>query len=152
MQPKYSHQTRNVTGDVRAVTGTASPFRTYLRRRFYTAVGSTPTLLPLLLSTPSQASLEMRRRTFHIYLSLLAAVLLGTILVLSSFSYYLAIDDTAYLTEGELDAPDYDSRWNASQHGKTERIPRILHQTWKTDTLPARWKGVSDGCREMMPD
>jgi len=94
----------------------------------------------------------MRRRTFHIYLSLLAAVLLGTIIVLSSFSYYLAIEGTAYLTEEELDAPDYDSRWNASQHGKTERIPRILHQTWKTDTLPARWQGISDACREMMPD
>jgi inositol phosphorylceramide mannosyltransferase catalytic subunit len=94
----------------------------------------------------------MRRRTFHIYLYLLAAVLLGTIIVLASFSYYLAIDNAAYLTEEELDAPDYDSRWNATQHGKIERIPRILHQTWKTDTLPTRWKGVSDGCREMMPD
>ena len=94
----------------------------------------------------------MRRRTFHIYLSLLAAVLLGTIIVLSSISYYLAIDNAAYLTEEELDTPDYDARWNASQHGKTERIPRILHQTWKTETLPTRWKGVSDGCREMMPD
>ena len=94
----------------------------------------------------------MRRRTFRIYLSLLAAVLLGTIIVLASFSYYLSIDDTAYLTEEELNAPDHDSRWNASQHGKAERIPRILHQTWKTDTLPERWKGVSDGCREMMPD
>ena len=94
----------------------------------------------------------MRRRTFHIYLSLLAAVLLGTIIVLTSFSYYLSIDDAAYLTEEELDAPHYGTRWNASRHGKTERIPRILHQTWKTDTLPVRWKGISDGCREMMPD
>lgn len=94
----------------------------------------------------------MRRRTCHIYLSLLAVVLLGTIIVLASFSYYLAIDNAAYLTEEELDAPDYDSRWNATQHGKIERIPRILHQTWKTDTLPTRWQDVSDGCREMMPD
>ena len=101
---------------------------------------------------PVRVSVEMRRRTLHIYLSLLAAVLLGTIIVLASFSYYLAIDHAAYLTEEDLDAPDYDSRWNASQHGKFERIPRILHQTWKTDTLPTRWKGVSDGCREMMPD
>ena len=94
----------------------------------------------------------MRRRTFHIYLSLLAAVLLGTIIVLTSFSYYLSIDDAAYLTEEELDAPRYGNRWNASRHGKTERVPRILHQTWKTDTLPVRWKGISDACREMMPD
>jgi len=94
----------------------------------------------------------MRRRTFHIYLSLLAAVLLGTIIVLSSFSYYLSIDDAAYLTEEELDASRYDTRWNASRHGRAERVPRIIHQTWKSDTLPSQWKGISDGCREMMPD
>ena len=123
----------------------------------YTAVGpashsfSSSQYLP----PPSPSSyefLEMRRRTFHIYLSLLAAFLLGTIIVLASFTYYLAIDNAAYLSEEELDAPDYDLRWNASQHGKIERIPRILHQTWKTDTLPIRWKGISDGCRDMMPD
>ena len=122
--------------------------------------GSIPQLawLHLLLLSPPSSSpssygfLEMRRRTFHIYLSLLAAVLLGTFIVLASFSHYLAIDNAAYLTEEELDAPDYHSRWNATQHGKFERIPRILHQTWKTDILPTRWKGVSDGCRAMMPD
>ena len=92
----------------------------------------------------------MRRRTFRIYLFLLAAVLLGTFIVLASFSYYLSIDDNAYLTEEEL-AQDHDPAWNASQPAKAERIPRILHQTWKTDILPARWKVVSDGCREMMP-
>lgn len=124
------------------------------RRRFYTAVGLALTLLSPHPSPhlSSRVFLNMRRRTFHIYLSLLAAVLLGTIIVLASFSYYLAIDNAAYLTEEELDAPDYDSRWNASQHGKIERIPRILHQTWKTETLPIRWQGVSDGCRAMMPD
>jgi mannosyltransferase OCH1-like enzyme len=94
----------------------------------------------------------MRRRTFHIYLSLLAAVLLGTVIVLSSISYYLAIDNAAYLTEAELDAPDYNSRWNATLHGKVERIPRILHQTWKSETLPTEWLGISQACREMMPD
>jgi len=72
--------------------------------------------------------------------------------VLSSISYYLAIDNAAYLTEVELDAPDYDSRWNATQHGKVERIPRILHQTWKSETLPTEWTGISQACREMMPD
>lgn len=94
----------------------------------------------------------MRRRTFHIYLSLLAAVLLGTVIVLSSISYYLAIDNAAYLTEAELDAPDYDARWNATQHGKVERVPRIIHQTWKSETLPTEWTGISHACREMMPD
>ena len=135
----------------RALQGALS---VYNRQRSYTAVGLTSHSFssPSPSPSPSFDSLEMRRRTFHIYLSLLAAFLLGTIIVLTSFSYYLSIDDAAYLTEEELDAPRYDTRWNASRHGKTERVPRILHQTWKTDTLPVRWKGISDGCREMMPD
>ncbi|KAG6336701.1 hypothetical protein ID866_2408 [Astraeus odoratus] len=33
-----------------------------------------------------------------------------------------------------------------------ERIPRILHQTWKSETLPSRWKDISQACRYMMND
>ncbi|GBE79672.1 nucleotide-diphospho-sugar transferase [Sparassis latifolia] len=94
-----------------------------------------------------------RRRTVHIFLGLLAAVLVGTVVVLSSISYYLSIDPAAYLTELELDAPFNDTvPWNATDHGKAERIPRILHQTWKSETLPTKWADVSQGCRDMMPD
>ncbi|GAA5842973.1 hypothetical protein JCM11251_007300 [Rhodosporidiobolus azoricus] len=32
------------------------------------------------------------------------------------------------------------------------RIPKIIHATWKTDTVPLRWKEVRDGCMEMHPD
>jgi hypothetical protein len=31
-------------------------------------------------------------------------------------------------------------------------VPRILHQTWKSETLPSEWTGISEACREMMPD
>ncbi|CAD6888607.1 unnamed protein product [Tilletia laevis] len=33
-----------------------------------------------------------------------------------------------------------------------ERIPRIIHQTWKDNTLPAKWQGLKDECRKMHPD
>ena len=108
-----------------------------------------PPHLPLL--TP--AVVMFRRRTVYIFLSLLAAVLIGTVVVLSSISYYLSIDIKAYVTEAELDAP-FNSTvpWNATEHGKVERIPRILHQTWKTEVLPEKWADVSQGCRDLMPD
>ncbi|CAL1700843.1 unnamed protein product [Somion occarium] len=93
-----------------------------------------------------------RRRTVYTLLCLLATVLVGTVLVLSSISYYLSINPAAYISEEELDAPFNVSRWNASEHGKVERIPRIIHQSWKSETLPARWVNVSQGCRDMMPD
>lgn len=85
-----------------------------------------------------------RRRVFQILLAILALFLLGTVVVLSTISFYLRIDDTAYLSEQEVLA-NVDTNL-------TERIPRILHQTWKTDTLPEKWSGVSQGCRDIMPD
>lgn len=94
-----------------------------------------------------------RRRTVYIFLSLLAAVLIGTVVVLSSISYYLSISVKAYITEAELGVPYNTSvPWNATEHGDVERIPRILHQTWKTEVLPEKWADVSQGCRDLMPD
>lgn len=88
----------------------------------------------------------------YIGLCLLAAVLMGTVVVLSSISYYLAIDPAAYITEEELQIPFDDSRWNATEHSRVERIPRILHQTWKSETLPPKWTKISQHCRDIMPD
>ena len=86
------------------------------------------------------------RRAVYIFLSVLALFLVGTVLVLSSVTYYLAIDPKAYITEDEVNA----ILSNSSRH--TERIPRIIHQTWKTDVLPPRWQPISQACRDMMPD
>lgn len=94
----------------------------------------------------------LRRRTVYAFLCLLATILIGTVVVLSSISYYLSIDAAAYLTEPEVDAPFGGGRWNASEHGNVERIPRLIHQTWKSETLPPKWVNVSQGCRDMNPD
>jgi inositol phosphorylceramide mannosyltransferase catalytic subunit len=94
----------------------------------------------------------VRRRTLYISLTLLGLFLLGTVVVLSSVSYYLAIDPAAYLSDLEVPVLDNVTRWNATQHGKVERIPRIFHQTWKSETLPVRWQNISRDCRQMMPD
>ena len=88
-----------------------------------------------------------RRRTVYAFLCLLATILVGTVVVLSSVSYYLSIDRHAYITEDEVNRV-----LNDSQHATPERIPRIIHQTWKSETLPAKWANVSQGCRDMMPD
>jgi mannosyltransferase OCH1-like enzyme len=93
-----------------------------------------------------------KRRTIYFALVLLGLVLFGTVLVLSSVSYYLAINAAAYLSDFEVPVLDNTTRWNATQHGKIELIPRILHQTWKSETLPPRWRNISQACRDMMPD
>ncbi|KAI0723241.1 nucleotide-diphospho-sugar transferase [Earliella scabrosa] len=89
----------------------------------------------------------LRRRTVYALLCLLATVLVGTVVVLSSISYYLSINNLAYITEDEVN-----SVLNDTHHTVPERIPRIIHQTWKSETLPAKWANVSQGCRDMMPD
>lgn len=33
-----------------------------------------------------------------------------------------------------------------------ERIPRLIHQTWKSVHVPAKWQADSAGCRAMHPD
>ncbi|RXW24611.1 hypothetical protein EST38_g1265 [Candolleomyces aberdarensis] len=89
-----------------------------------------------------------KRRAFYVCLAVLALFLLGTVVVLSSVTYYLAIDPQAYLSE--LEVPYHDN--NTRSHSQHERIPRIIHQTWKTETLPPRWQPISQACRDMMPD
>lgn len=93
-----------------------------------------------------------KKRILYFALFFLGLFLLGTVIVLSSVSYYLAINAAAYLSELEVPMLDNTTRWDASEHGMVERIPRILHQTWKSETLPSRWKGVSQACRDMMSD
>jgi inositol phosphorylceramide mannosyltransferase catalytic subunit len=90
--------------------------------------------------------MAIRRRTVHILLFVLALFLLGTVLVLSSVSYYLSIPELANITEDEL------PNQNSSHHHTFERVPRIIHQTWKSETLPDKWQNVSTACRALMPD
>lgn len=33
-----------------------------------------------------------------------------------------------------------------------EKVPRIIHQTWKDDVLPPKWQAVRQECAEMHPD
>lgn len=37
-------------------------------------------------------------------------------------------------------------------HDKYAGIPRIIMQTWKTTTLPARWQASQDAIKRLMPD
>ena len=96
----------------------------------------------------------MSRRTLLVLLTLLALFLLGALGVLSAVSWYLAIHPAAFLTEPEVFAIQYDPLLNNSGTAPhpNEKIPRILHQTWREETLPDRWRAVSQGCKDLMPD
>lgn len=96
--------------------------------------------------------MAIRRRTVHALLFILGLFLLGTVIVLSSVSYYLSIPELAYISEEELNSSLGSPYQNSTQYPRPERIPKIIHQTWKSETLPDKWKDVSEGCRKLMPD
>jgi len=106
------------------------------------------------------------RKIVYIALSLLGLVLLGTLVVLSTVQVYFGVDERDQITVEEADywesvptlrygsnvttSPDQE-HWIGSGIA-IEKIPRIIHQTWKEATLPERWQIVHDKCMEMNPD
>ncbi|CAE7233777.1 unnamed protein product [Rhizoctonia solani] len=92
----------------------------------------------------------MGRRVLVAALSILGLFLVGTVVVLSSVSIFFKVPASAFIYEDEVPANAWTG--NFTDAPKPELIPRIIHQTWKTDTLPERWQSVSKTCRDMMPD
>lgn len=93
----------------------------------------------------------MARKGLIAILTILALFLLGTLVVLSSVSFYLRIDSAAYLEDEEIFRLErYYEDHKVTQ--ADEKIPRIIHQTWKTEVLPDRWRIVAQGCKDLMPD
>ncbi|EIW66516.1 hypothetical protein TREMEDRAFT_40831 [Tremella mesenterica DSM 1558] len=179
--------------------------------------------------TLARPSMSRTKKTAIVFLVLLSLVLIGTVVVLSTVSYYLAIPTMAYLTEEEVpwraedvigplrnsDMPqiraehptigrfseeemtdgdevegengyDEEQQWEDEMWGPDgkgtggywmragwegqvqgtdswqrlfnvttrpgEKIPRLIHQTWKNDQLPEKWREAWKECREGMPD
>ena len=57
-------------------------------------------------------------------------------------------DKGVFIPPGRDNSP---KEWN-SKTDPPEKIPRIIHQTWKDSTLPPNWKAVRDECALMHPD
>lgn len=98
-------------------------------------------------------------------LQLLGMVLLCIIIVLQSIRWYFRIPQNAYIVMSELGTWD-EIRENARRPAVLDnaalsevkdlnppnKIPKIIHQTWKTEVLPERWVPVRDECIKMHPD
>jgi hypothetical protein len=104
------------------------------------------------------ASSVAARRWLIVGIAALVATLLavvsflgGVVVVFGVHSVdILDIDEVAHFA-AEPSLP-YGSPIAEDSARQVERIPRILHQTWKEDRLPERWQIVSDRCRDMHPD
>ncbi|MBW0542211.1 hypothetical protein O181_081926 [Austropuccinia psidii MF-1] len=84
-----------------------------------------------------------KRRSWMDY-SLLALILIivGTVVVLSTVNMYFGIYPSDVILSSELEVdPIFPNR-----------IPKIIHQTWKTSQIPERWVPVRSSCAIAHPD
>lgn len=103
----------------------------------------------------------MSKRIAALCLCLVALVIAGTLTVLGTAKHYFDIDVRDVITleetqDWEAKKPlPYGTELNEDQRLQqrpVEKIPRIIHQTWKTNVLPEKWLAVRDKCLEMHPD
>ena len=105
------------------------------------------------------------RRCSGILVRLFALFLLGTIIVLALIRQHFRINENEYIRVSELGTWEEiraSKRPAVLDHGSPmkmeedsmppEKIPRIIHQTWKTEELPQQWAEVREGCARLMPD
>ena len=89
-----------------------------------------------------------------ILVRLFALFLLGTIIVLALIRQHFRINEDEYIRVSERPAVlDHGSPMKMKEDAMPpEKIPRIIHQTWKTEELPPQWAEVREGCARLMPD
>ncbi|KAG0146582.1 hypothetical protein CROQUDRAFT_44231 [Cronartium quercuum f. sp. fusiforme G11] len=117
-----------------------------------TNTNSTSLLQPLKLnspSTPTTLFFHNRRRPrywIHYALFLLLLIVLGTIVVLSTANAYFGITHIDLLTPTDL------ALLPKNTTHQPPKIPKIIHQTWKTNMIPDKWKSVRDSCSNLHSD
>lgn len=99
-------------------------------------------------------------------LVLLGLFFLGTFIVLSTVKHYFGTHEIDFITPEEIQQfrraehlpydPTLTLEELEAERERTgiarEKIPRIIHATWKNETLPERWETVREGCQAMLPD
>jgi inositol phosphorylceramide mannosyltransferase catalytic subunit len=80
---------------------------------------------------------------------LLATLIVLTLLHRTRFLFALLLEDGKgdAIFPSELLSPSSDRERNA-----TEVIPKIIHQTYKTEEIPEHWKAGQDAVKELHPD
>lgn len=104
------------------------------------------------------------RKTSSVLLQLFALFLLGTVVFLAVVRAYFHVDASAYVLASELgtyneirsgvERPAVLANHSAPADADQPRsqIPKVIHQTWKTEELPERWRASRQQCMDLHPD
>ncbi|KAK9459708.1 nucleotide-diphospho-sugar transferase [Lipomyces oligophaga] len=90
------------------------------------------------------------RRPFVIPLVVLGLIVLTGIIV--TFDYITLLFDPATDNSIEFEVPVLDAVTGNYSTSQPQLIPKIIHQTWKNETVPEKWKASQASCLEMHPD
>lgn len=144
------------------------------KMRAYTSPGSGQTSsskskangIPITTARSSKSISSQRRFGWKFYiLGLLALVIIGTFTVLRTVVHFFGIHERDVISIEEvlaytnIEALPYNAELSPSQAKeeeeelglRREKIPRIIHQTWKNDVLPEKWETARKDCMAMLP-
>ncbi|KAK9452141.1 nucleotide-diphospho-sugar transferase [Limtongia smithiae] len=76
-------------------------------------------------------------------------VLLG---VVATFDYITLLFDPATDNAITFEVPTFDEATHTYSTAQPQLIPKIIHQTWKNETVPEKWKAAQATCTAMHPD
>lgn len=119
------------------------------------------------ISTSRSSRTSQRRFGWKFYVLLLfALVIVGTFTVLRTVVHFFGVHEEDVISIEEvqsftnIEALPYNAELSPSQAREEEKqlglqrekIPRIIHATWKNEVLPERWETVRKDCIAMLPD
>ncbi|KAK9453399.1 nucleotide-diphospho-sugar transferase [Dipodascopsis uninucleata] len=72
--------------------------------------------------------------------------------VLITFDYITLLFDPVSDNAIPFEVPTINKETGKSQTRRPQIIPKIIHQTWKNETIPEKWKGTQESCISKHPD
>ena len=98
-------------------------------------------------NTESQSSTSTKmRKSLFLLITLLLSILGGLVYLFSTFIALLF--ETGLLNAIPPETLPFRAQWTEDKHP----IPKILHQTWKNETIPEMWAIAQYTCRDLHPD
>lgn len=78
-------------------------------------------------------------------------ILLGLACVLVAWPYVTSFAAVGYGYAWWMVTPG-PPRWDVSSPANATAVPKIIHQTWKEETVPEKWRAAQKSCRDLHPD
>ncbi|KAK9466836.1 nucleotide-diphospho-sugar transferase [Lipomyces arxii] len=90
------------------------------------------------------------RRPFAIPLFILGLIVVVGVII--TFNYITLLFDSVTDNTIDFENVTFDKSTGMAQTANPQLMPKIIHQTWKNDTVPEQWKSAQESCLSLHPD